>query len=259
MNFSGLGGITLVVVAALWIFVFIPSWFNASAERSQEHAQVREVKRAVSAARTPIMQAPKTKVASLSEQVFRADLRVRLLSFLSWMFALTAGSLGFAVTKFAFLTPGLVATSLVALILFRGLVMAKSAQRRLLVGSIRSRAGASSSALSANARATAEAIGQVRLAQDAYRQSAAAALEWAEAREAERRAREFTVEPIPAPTYATQVGSLEAPIFAKVVDLSDKVAAAETAAKKSEIFAVAQSVDAEAITEILRRRRAANS
>ena len=259
MNFSGLGGITLVVVAVLWIFVFIPSWFNASAERAKEHLQVREVKRAVSAARAPIIQAPKTKVASLSEQVFRADLRVRLLSFLSWMFALTAGALGLAVTKFAFLTPGLIACVLVDLILVRGLVMAKSAQRRLLVGSIRSRAGASSSALSANARAAAEAIGQVRLAQDSYRKAAADALEWAEAREAARRAREFTVEPIPSPTYATQLGSLEAPVFAKVVDLSDKVAAAETAAKKSDSFVATQSVDAEAITEILRRRRAANS
>jgi hypothetical protein len=259
MNFSGLGGITLVVVAILWIFVFIPSWFNASAERSQEQAQVREVKRAVSAARSPIVLAPKTKVASLSEQVFRADLRVRVLSFLAWMFAFAAGALGFAVAKFAFLIPELIAAGLLALVFFRVLVMAKASQRRLLVGSIRSRAGASSTALAANARATAEAIGQVRLAQDSYRKAAAATLEWAAAREAEVREREFTVEPIPAPRYATQVGSLEAPAFAKVVELSEKVVASETAAKKSENFASTQSVDSEAITEILRRRRAANS
>ncbi len=254
MNFSGLGGVTLVIVAVLWLFVFIPSWFNASAERSEEKSQVRQVKRAVSEVRNPILQAPKTKVASLSEQVYRADLTVRVLSFLSWMFASTAVALGFAVSKFGFLTAELIAAIVLTLIVLRGLVMARAAQRRLLVGSIRSRAGVSSTALSANARATAEAAAQVRLAQAAHQQAATAAREWAEAREAQRRAREFTVEPIPAPTYSTQLGSLEAPVFAKVIDLGEKAGAAQVVASN----ASAQAVDAEAIAEILRRRRASN-
>ena len=226
-------------------------WFNASAERSAEKSQVREVKQAVAAARKPILKAPKTKVVSLSEQVYRADLVVRVLSFLTWMFALTAAALGFAVTKFGFLVPELVTAVVLALVALRALVMAKAAARRLLVGSIRSRVGASSTALSATARANAQASAQVRMAQVAHRQAAVAAREWAEALEAQRRAREFTVEAIPAPTYATQLGSLEAPIFAEVINLADKTAAATVAAEP-------QQIDGEAITEILRRRRQAN-
>ena len=258
MNFSGLGGVTLVIVAVLWLFVFIPSWFNASAERSEEKSQVREVKRAVSAARNPILQAPKTKVASLSEQVYRADLTVRVFTYLSWIFASTAAALGFAVSKFGFLTAELVVAIVLTSIVLRGLVMARASQRRLLVGSIRSRAGVSATALSANARASTEAAGQVRLAQAAHQQASAAAREWAEAREAQRRAREFTIEPIPAPTYSTQFGALESPVFAKVIDLAEKVSLAEAKSETASRVVEAQQIDAEAITEILRRRRASN-
>ena len=251
MNFSGIGGITIVVVAILWIFVFIPSWFNASVERSQEKTQAREVKRAVVAARQPILKAPKTKVASLSEQVYRVDKAVRAFNFLTWMFALTAAALGLALSKFGFMLPAVIFAGLLSVICLRALVMARTAQRRLLVGSILSRSSVASNVISANARAQAEAAGQVRAAREAHRQSEAAAREWAEAREAARLARQFTVEPIPAPSYAAQVGSLETPVFAPVIDLGQKTAAA-AAAK------VAEEVNAETITEILRRRRASN-
>jgi|GEM_PF-1659552 len=255
MNFSGIGGITIVVVAVLWIFVFIPSWFNASAERSQEKQQVREVKRAVVAARQPILKAPKTKVSSLSEQLFRVDQAVRAFTFLTWMFALSAGALGLALNRFGFLLPELIGAALLALVCLRALVMARASQRKLLVGSIRSRAAVTSTAFSANARAQAQNTAQVRLAQEAHRKAEAEAREWAEAREAARLAREFTVKPIPAPTYVAQVGSLETPAFAKVVDLGEKAAAAAAASAAAQT----QAVDAETITEILRRRRASNS
>jgi hypothetical protein len=253
MNFSGIGGITIVVVAVLWIFVFIPSWFNSSAEREQEKSQVREVKRAVATARQPILKAPKTKVASLSEQVYRVDRVVAAFKFLTWMFALTAAALGLALNKFGFLLPMVVVAGVLALVSLRALVMARTAQRRLLVGSIRSRTAVTSTVLASNVRAQTESIGQVRAAQQAHRQAEVAAREWAQGLEAARLARQFTVEPIPAPTYAAQVGSLETPVFAKVLDLGEKTAAA--AASTS---AEPQSVDAEAITEILRRRRASN-
>lgn len=253
MNFSGLGGVTLVVVAALWLFVFIPSWFNASAERSQEKSQVREVRRAVVAARKPILKARNTKAVSLSEQVYRADRTVRIFSFLSWALAVASVALGFAVVRFGFLAAELAVSIVLALVALRGLAMAKAAQRRLLVGSIRSRANASSTALSTIARASAEQLAQVRLAQAAHRQAAAAASEWAQAREAERLAREFTIEPIPKPTYATQVGSLEAPVLATVVDLGDIAAAAAEVSTPIE----PQQVNGETITDILRRRRQA--
>jgi hypothetical protein len=54
MNFSGLGGVTLAVVSILWIFVFIPSWFNASTERREEVAANRATKKALREARAPI-------------------------------------------------------------------------------------------------------------------------------------------------------------------------------------------------------------
>jgi hypothetical protein len=119
MNFSGIGGITIVVVALLWIFVFIPSWFNASAERAQEKQQVREVKRAVVAARQPILKAPKTRVASMSEQVYRSERAVRAFTFMTWMFTFAAMALGLALNKFGFLMPYVVASAVLAAVTLR--------------------------------------------------------------------------------------------------------------------------------------------
>jgi hypothetical protein len=57
MNFLGSGGLALAVVAALWILVFVPSWFSRAEER--EH---RVSKRAKSA--TPKLKRSSIRVSS---------------------------------------------------------------------------------------------------------------------------------------------------------------------------------------------------
>ena len=42
MNFPGSGGLALAVVAALWILVFVPSWFSRAQER--EHGVSKRAK-----------------------------------------------------------------------------------------------------------------------------------------------------------------------------------------------------------------------
>ncbi len=241
MNFSGVGGITIVVVACLWIFVFIPSWFNAAAERTNEKDQARAVKRAVAEARKPILKAPSSKVASLSEQIYRVHRTGRALAFSTWMFALTAVALGFAASKFGFLWSGAISATIFALVALRFWSVSNAKAKRLLVGSIRSRGASTLTAYEANARAKAEALAALRAGEQARRAAEVLAKQQAAAEAALRRAREFKPVPLPAPSYASQLGSLEVPEFAEVVNLEP------------------QTVDSETITEILRRRRQASA
>ena len=256
MNFSGIGGITIVVVALLWFFVFIPSWFNASVERSQEKQQVKQIKRAVVAAKQPILKAPKTKVSSLSEQVYRAERTVRAFKFFTWMFSISAAALGLALNKFNFLTPYVVVSAVLAAISVRALVMAKNAQNRLLVGSLRSRATTGSNAAAVAARKAAEQAAQVLQARQAYQEAAEARAKWAAELEAEKAAKQFVATALPAPSYASHTGTLEVPEFAEVVQIGDKAAAAAAASESAAGQSASQNIDAAAINEILRRRRA---
>jgi len=250
MNFSGVGGITIAVVAMLWFFVFIPSWFNASANRAETKKQTRSFKRAVAAAKQPIVKAPKTRISSLSEQVYRAERGIRVFKFLTWMFALSAGALGLALNKFDMLTPYVVVCAVLAVASLRALFMAKSAQQKLLVGSIRSRRAVAGNAGQAAIRDLSAQAAQVQLAKESFQKIQAEREAWTQAIEAERVAKQFVAQTLPAPSYAAQVGSLEEPNFAPVVDLGDKAATSTAAAVE------AQSVDAATINDILRRRRA---
>jgi hypothetical protein len=124
--------------------------------------------------------------------------------------------------------------------------VSRTQAKRLLVGSIRSRGASAQTAFEANARAKAEALAEMRAREQARRAAEVLAKQQAEAETALRRAREFNPVPLPAPSYA-QLGSLEVPEFAEVVDLNQKAASAP------------QTVDSETITEILRRRRQASA
>jgi hypothetical protein len=242
MNFSGIGGLTIAVVAVLWIFIFIPSWFNSSAERREESAVNKVAKEAVQEARRPILTAPKTKAGSLSDQIHRAHTLKRSFVFLTWMFGSSAVALGFMVQEFGFLLPISIVAGLLAAVGLRASVMAVAAEKRLLVGSIRSRSASASLAYSANAKAQIAAKAQALASARALASAQVRALE--EQRAAEIAARAFTVKPIPVPTYVGQLGSLETPELASVVEMPGLAEVAKP-----------QPVDGETIIEIMRRRR----
>ena len=244
MNFSGIGGITIAVVAVLWIFIFIPSWFNSSAERREESSVSKVAKKAVRDARKPILNAPKTKAGSLSDQIHRAHNLKRFFVIMAWMFGFSAGALGFMVQEFGFLLPISIVAGLIAAVGLRASVMAVAAEKRLLVGSIRSRSASASLAYSANAKAQIAAKARALASARALSEASAQVRAREEQRAAEIAARAFTVKPIPAPTYFGQLGSLETPELASVVEMPSR----------SEV-AKPQPVDGETIIEIMRRRR----
>ena len=55
MNFDGFGGLALAVVAGLWLFVFVPSWFKRAQDRERGIIQPRagKVQRAKAPVRRP--------------------------------------------------------------------------------------------------------------------------------------------------------------------------------------------------------------
>ena len=122
--------------------------------------------------------------------------------------------------------------------------MASSAEKRLLVGSIRSRSASASLVFSANAKTQSLAKAKAFAAEAALREASARARELENQRAAEIAARAFTIKPIPAPTYVGQLGSLEAPALATVVEMNDRGVKSKP-----------QTVDGETIIEIMRRRR----
>lgn len=65
MNFNGSGGLMLLVVAGLWLWVFVPSWFK----RSEGRQEVRRAKRE----KPKSSGAPKTRSKLYTEAAF--DLR----------------------------------------------------------------------------------------------------------------------------------------------------------------------------------------
>lgn len=242
MNFSGIGGLTIAVLAILWIFVFIPSWFNSSAERREESNVAKVTKRASIAARKPILNAPKSRAGSLSEQIHRAHDLKKIFVTLTWMFGLATITLSVMATKFGFLMPISIVAGLLAAAGIRASVMAAAVEKRLLVGSIRSRSASAALAFSSNLKAQNEINAKAREAELAKAAAQARAAE--DQRAAEIAARAFTVKPVPAPTYVGQLGSLEAPALAEVVELPERVDAAKP-----------QTIDGETIIEIMRRRR----
>lgn len=110
MNFSALGGITVLVVAVIWFFVYIPAWTQSAQRRDEDRAQVREARRVETARRerSSVQAVAADRIYSLNRRV-RFGGTLASISFLAvivglafiqvenaWM-ALPAGILFFAV------------------------------------------------------------------------------------------------------------------------------------------------------------------
>lgn len=218
MDFNGSGGLMFLIIAGLWLWVFVPTWFKRSQERNEQKTQARSI-------RNEIRQAKKSGAGStmtaLAEQNYRLQLTRRIFNFAA-LFALSVsiGSIFLAVSQIFYL---IVTLTFFGLFVVSGAISraAKRKSQQVLSRSAKTRSAmfdAASRAL--KSEQSEELIGENPV-----------------------NIRDWEASPLPAPKQ--RIGELEQPTLAEVVGIE------ELATAKSQNL-----LDATALDEILRRRRA---
>jgi hypothetical protein len=218
MNFNGSGGLMLLIIAGLWVGVFVPSWFRRSQLRQVERKSSQSLRGEIKNIRQPII--PGSRI-SLAQQNFRLQLTqtisssVAVFAFLGAIWTIFA-----AVSQifYIFFSGGFLAIFIVSVALSRA---AKRKNRGILTRAAKNRAGMFSSA--ANSSMTAEFIGDT----------------------AENPVNKRAWEPNALPAPRQRIGELTMQSLAEVVEIENRVAKNATA-----------ELDSTALDEILRRRRA---
>ncbi|CAB4638999.1 MAG: hypothetical protein F2624_00780 [Actinobacteria bacterium] len=218
MNFNGSGGLMLLIIAGLWVGVFVPSWFRRSQLRQVERKSSQSLRGEIKNIRQPII--PGSRI-SLAQQSFRLQLTqtisssVAVFAFLGAIWTIFA-----AVSQifYIFFSGGFLAIFIVSVALSRA---ARRKNRGILTRAAKNRAGMFSSA--ANSSITAEFIGDT----------------------AENPVNKRAWEPNALPAPRQRIGELTMQSLAEVVEIENRVAKNATA-----------ELDSTALDEILRRRRA---
>lgn len=206
----------MLVIAGLWVVVFIPSWFQNRVDRAHNRQGATEL-------REQVKQIKSSTNPSASKLMQLADRGRRLTRTRNTMTVMAILTLSGAVTSAFFASqfpPLFVATGIGSLVgMFMLLVALRAAAelRKLLVQIARSR-----TEISANLAAGWQepALSSQRLATNP---------------------RTWTPNPLPSPVYRSQIGELEIPNIASVTEIDQKGKNFDTQ---------------EEINEILRRRRA---
>jgi hypothetical protein len=218
MNFNGSGGLMLLIIAGLWVGVFVPSWFRRSQLRQVERTSTQNLRGEIKKTRQPSN--PGSRI-SLAQQNFRLQLTqtvsssVAVFAFLGAIWSIFA-----AVSQifYIFFSGGFLAIFIVSVALSRA---AKRKNRGILTRAAKNRAGMFSSA--ANSSMTAEFIGNT----------------------SENPVNKRAWEPNALPAPRQRIGELTMQSLAEVVEIENRVAKNATA-----------ELDSTALDEILRRRRA---
>lgn len=208
----------LLIIAGLWVGVFVPSWFRRSQLRQVERKSSQSLRGEIKNIRQPII--PGSRI-SLAQQSFRLQLTqtisssVAVFAFLGAIWTIFA-----AVSQifYIFFSGGFLAIFIVSVALSRA---ARRKNRGILTRAAKNRAGMFSSA--ANSSITAEFIGDT----------------------AENPVNKRAWEPNVLPAPRQRIGELTMQSLAEVVEIENRVAKNATA-----------ELDSTALDEILRRRRA---
>ena len=208
----------LLIIAGLWVGVFVPSWFRRSQLRQVERKSSQSLRGEIKNIRQPII--PGSRI-SLAQQSFRLQLTqtisssVAVFAFLGAIWTIFA-----AVSQifYIFFSGGFLAIFIVSVALSRA---ARRKNRGILTRAAKNRAGMFSSA--ANSSMTAEFIGDT----------------------AENPVNKRAWEPNALPAPRQRIGELTMQSLAEVVEIENRVAKNATA-----------ELDSTALDEILRRRRA---
>jgi hypothetical protein len=211
-----LGGLMMLVIAGLWVVVFIPSWFQNRVNSQHNRAGAAEIKSQVKKLKTSASR-PTSKLrlaADRGRKLARTKNTMSVLATLAFSGSVTSAF-------FAIQTPLLFVASGFALLvgLFTTLVAIKASSelRKLLI----------------------------RVALSKTEMTASLAQSWKEEIPAQPEAasdpRAWTPNPLPSPAYRSRIGELEIPIVATVTEINQTGKNFDTQ---------------DEINKILRRRRA---
>ena len=207
-----------LIIAGLWVWVFVPSWFKRSEDRQAEKTTTRKIRGEINGVKKSPSQG---SISVIAEQNFRLSMTQRIFSTIAFFaLAFAIASIFMSVSQ----TFYLIVTFIFSGIFAGSLLVARAAKRKsqsVLLRSSKSR----SSIYAANA--------------SAYRGLDSNSL--IAGTPVDTRSWEPSV--LPAPRQ--RIGELQTPTLAEVVEIDERVI------KKSQA-----TLDSTALDEILRRRRA---
>jgi hypothetical protein len=218
MNFNGSGGLMLLIIAGLWVGVFVPSWFKRSEDRQVERStakvvrgEIRDIKKTSSV----------NKISSIAEQNYRLTLTRRIFTTIAFFaLAATIASIYGAVSQIFYW----IVTFIFSTIFVVSIIISRAAKRKskqLLSSAVKTR---SSNFATNYLNGLKSEVGAV---------NAGIPVD----------TRAWQPNPLPAPKQ--RIGELESPTLAEVVEIDLQV-----------IKNAPATLDSRALDEILRRRRA---
>lgn len=207
-----------LIIAGLWLWVFIPSWFKSSQERQTLKPNPRELRRPVITAESSADRSP---ISTLAERNIRLSMTSKIFSTISFFsLATSIASIFLAVSQFFYW----IVTFIFATIFIASLAIARAAKRKNK--EVLSTASRSRSNVYASAANTLRFL-------DAQSSIAGIPVD----------TRDWEPNRLPAPRQ--RIGELELPTLAEVVEIEERVRSKSQA-----------TLDSTALDEILRRRRA---
>lgn len=207
-----------LIIAGLWVWVFVPTWFKRSQEKQQEKASSLAARTEIKTARE---ERAKPSIANLAERNFRLTMTQNIFRGIAFFaFAGTFASIFMAVSQIFYL----ILTAIFSTIFIISLAIFRAAKRKNTAVLRAAR----------NSRSKLYASVSNALKSQGVESSIAG-------NPVDKRAWEPTR--LPAPRQ--RIGELEMPTLAEVVEIEER------AAKKSHA-----TLDSTALDEILRRRRA---
>jgi hypothetical protein len=218
MNFNGSGGLMFLIIAGLWVWVFVPTWFKRSQEKQLEKTSsvaTRTEIRNVKATST------KSSISKLAERNYRLTMTQRFFTGLAFFaFAATISSIFMAVSQIFYL----IFSAVFSVIFITSVVLVRVAKRKnaaIIIAATRNRSSLYASV--SNALKSQSVEGSIA------------------GNPVDKRA----WEPNKLPAPRQRIGELEMPTLAEVVEIEERVV------KNSQA-----TLDSTALDEILRRRRA---
>ena len=218
MNFNGSGGLMFLIIAGLWVWVFVPTWFKRSQEKQLE-------KTSSIATRTEIKNvkasSTKSSISRLAERNYRLTMTQRFFTGLAFFaFAAAISSIFMAVSQIFYL----IFSAVFSTIFITSVVIVRAAKKKnaaIIIAATRNRSSLYASV--SNALKSQGVEGSIA------------------GNPVDKRA----WEPNRLPAPRQRIGELEMPTLAEVVEIEERVV------KKSHA-----PLDSTALDEILRRRRA---
>ncbi len=207
-----------LIIAGLWLWVFIPYWFKRSQERQATKTSNRELRREAKISRATT---PRSGISNLAERNYRLAMTQRIFSSIAFFaFAASIASIFLAVSQIFYS----IVTFVFLAIFIGSWAIARAAKRKNL--------DVLAMASKSRSNVYASVANSLRY-QDAESSIAGIPVD----------TRAWEANRLPAPRQ--RIGELELPTLAEVVEIEERVI------KKSQV-----TLDSTALDEILRRRRA---